>query len=93
MPRKLACGALAGSISQTITYPMDVLRRKMQVSGMSSLGVSHSSAIDALRYILKTDGVKGLYKGLWPNLREYLYRNLVGLGGIYANKNFISIFS
>lgn len=49
----------------------------MQVSGMSSLGVSHSSAIDALRYILKTDGVKGLYKGLWPNLREYLYRNLV----------------
>ncbi|CAE6379510.1 unnamed protein product [Rhizoctonia solani] len=30
-PRKLMCGALAGSISQTLTYPFDVLRRKMQV--------------------------------------------------------------
>ena len=68
--RKLSCGALAGSISQTLTYPMDVLRRKMQVTGMSSSlgGVRHTGAVDALRYILKTDGVKGLYKGLWPNL-------------------------
>ncbi|KAK7024242.1 hypothetical protein VNI00_016459 [Paramarasmius palmivorus] len=32
--RKLMCGALAGSISQTLTYPFDVLRRKMQVTGM-----------------------------------------------------------
>ncbi|THH07497.1 hypothetical protein EW145_g3332 [Phellinidium pouzarii] len=66
--RKLTCGALAGSISQTLTYPMDVLRRKMQVTGMSALGVRHTGAIDALRYILRTDGVRGLYKGLWPNL-------------------------
>jgi solute carrier family 25 phosphate transporter 23/24/25/41 len=29
---KLACGALAGGLSQTITYPFDVIRRKMQVS-------------------------------------------------------------
>ncbi|KAI5123658.1 hypothetical protein M0805_001688 [Coniferiporia weirii] len=66
--RKLACGALAGSISQTLTYPMDVLRRKMQVTGMSALGVRHTGAVDALRYILRTDGLRGLYKGLWPNL-------------------------
>lgn len=71
VPRKLACGALAGSVSQTITYPMDVLRRKMQVASMPSLGVRHRSAWDAMRYILRTDGVKGLYKGLWPNLRTW----------------------
>lgn len=28
---KLGCGALAGGLSQTITYPFDVIRRKMQV--------------------------------------------------------------
>ena len=71
--RKLLCGALAGSISQTLTYPMDVLRRKMQVTGMSALGAKYDGAFDALRSILRTEGVKGLYRGLWPNLRKFVY--------------------
>ncbi|KAH7927498.1 mitochondrial carrier [Leucogyrophana mollusca] len=68
--RKLTCGALAGSISQTLTYPFDVLRRKMQVTGMASggLGYKYTGAIDALQTILRTEGVQGLYRGLWPNL-------------------------
>ncbi|KAK0476654.1 mitochondrial carrier domain-containing protein [Armillaria novae-zelandiae] len=68
--RKLACGALAGSISQTLTYPFDVLRRKMQVTGMrsSGLGIAYTGAFDALTGIVKTEGVRGLYRGLWPNL-------------------------
>lgn len=40
---KLACGAAAGGTSQTITYPFDVIRRKMQVrlslSPLSSLSL------------------------------------------------------
>jgi len=70
IPRKLLCGALAGSISQTLTYPFDVLRRKMQVSGMKAgvLETQYTGAIDALRSILRTEGVLGLYRGLWPNL-------------------------
>ncbi|KIJ49521.1 hypothetical protein M422DRAFT_225317 [Sphaerobolus stellatus SS14] len=68
--RKLSCGALAGSISQTLTYPFDVLRRKMQVVGMAkgSTDYKYSGAVGALRYILKTEGPAGLYRGLWPNL-------------------------
>lgn len=87
VPRKLACGALAGtwlqsrvisdvetlsagSISQTLTYPFDVLRRKMQVTGMKDGSVKYSGAVDALRSIIRTEGVAGLYRGLWPNLRK-----------------------
>ncbi|KAG1735101.1 mitochondrial carrier domain-containing protein [Suillus paluster] len=68
--RKLACGALAGSISQTLTYPFDVLRRKMQVTGMAhgGLGYHYNGAFDALGSIVRTEGVRGLYRGLWPNL-------------------------
>jgi len=68
--RKLACGALAGSISQTLTYPFDVLRRKMQVVGMKSgsMGYKYNGAVDALRVIVRTEGIQGLYRGLWPNL-------------------------
>ncbi|KAG8903714.1 hypothetical protein FRB99_002850 [Tulasnella sp. 403] len=74
IPRKLLCGALAGSISQTITYPLDVLRRKMQVVGMKatsaggSLGYQYNGAWDAVFTIIKTEGVRGMYRGLWPNL-------------------------
>ncbi|KAL7411884.1 mitochondrial carrier domain-containing protein [Mrakia frigida] len=43
---KLACGAAAGGTSQTITYPFDVIRRKMQVVGLqrslSALPLPHS---------------------------------------------------
>lgn len=44
----------------------------MQVTGMKStaLGIKYNGAIDALIGILKTEGVQGLYRGLWPNLRR-----------------------
>lgn len=63
---------IPGSISQTLTYPFDVLRRKMQVTGMrsSGLGIAYTGAFDALTGIVRTEGVRGLYRGLWPNLRE-----------------------
>jgi solute carrier family 25 phosphate transporter 23/24/25/41 len=69
--RKLSCGALAGTISQTLTYPFDVLRRKMQTTNMSggALGYKYNGSVDALISIAKTEGLPGLYRGLWPNLR------------------------
>ncbi|TFK54357.1 mitochondrial carrier [Heliocybe sulcata] len=65
--RKLTCGALAGSISQTLTYPFDVIRRKMQVTGMAS-ATKYNGALDAFVTIGRTEGLRGLYRGLWPNL-------------------------
>ena len=61
-----------GCISQTLTYPFDVLRRKMQVSGMQGGSIKYRGAIDALRSILRVEGISGLYRGLWPNLRKFL---------------------
>lgn len=67
--RKLSCGALAGAVSQTLTYPFDVLRRKMQVRGMgSALGPQYNGALHALVVIVKNEGVSGLYRGIWANL-------------------------
>ncbi|GAA5856357.1 hypothetical protein JCM8547_000884 [Rhodosporidiobolus lusitaniae] len=67
---KLACGAVAGAISQTLTYPADVLRRRMQMVGLKSeaLGYQYKGAWDAIFTIIRTEGVRGLYKGIWPNL-------------------------
>lgn len=64
----LGCGAVAGACGQTAAYPMDLLRRRFQVSSMSSDGRSaYTSTLNGLRHIVQHEGVKGLYKGLWPN--------------------------
>ncbi|KAG8823751.1 hypothetical protein FRC17_009242 [Serendipita sp. 399] len=66
-PRRLLTGALSGTISQTLTYPLDVLRRKSQMA--SAKGFSkYNGAIDAAKKTLQTEGIVGLYRGMWPNL-------------------------
>lgn len=63
--RKLACGATAGAISQTVTYPLDVLRRKMQVTGMKDkVDFQYKNSFDAIRTIVQREGLRGLYAGL-----------------------------
>lgn len=47
----------------------------MQVIGMGAgaLGYQYNGALDAARVIIKTEGVRGMYRGLWPNLRALIY--------------------
>ncbi|KAI8329144.1 mitochondrial carrier domain-containing protein [Chlamydoabsidia padenii] len=65
--KRLVCGALAGSIAQTITYPLDVLRRRFQVVGMSNVGYKYNGTVDAIRTMVHREGIRSLYKGLIPN--------------------------
>nr|ODN92400.1 solute carrier family 25 (mitochondrial phosphate transporter), member 23/24/25/41 [Cryptococcus depauperatus CBS 7841] len=67
--RKLFCGALSGASSLIFTHPFDVLRRKLQVAGLSTLSPQYSGAMDAMRQTIKTEGFwRGMYRGLIPNL-------------------------
>ncbi|KAK0532245.1 hypothetical protein OC834_002674 [Tilletia horrida] len=67
---KLACGGVAGSISQTLTYPLDVLRRRMQMIGMKDarLGMTETTSWAVIRNLFQAEGVRGLYRGLFSNL-------------------------
>ena len=46
----------------------DVLRRRFQINTMSGMGYRYKSLADAVRLIVAQEGVKGLYKGIVPNL-------------------------
>jgi solute carrier family 25 phosphate transporter 23/24/25/41 len=46
----------------------DVLRRRFQINTMSGLGYQYKSITDAVRVIVTQEGIKGLYKGIVPNL-------------------------
>lgn len=76
---KLACGAAAGTVGQTVAYPLDVIRRRMQMvgwkdaasvvtgDGKSKAPLEYTGMIDAFRKTVRHEGFGALYKGLVPN--------------------------
>ncbi|PSR91445.1 Mitochondrial adenine nucleotide transporter like [Actinidia chinensis var. chinensis] len=76
---KLACGAAAGTVGQTVAYPLDVIRRRMQMVGWKDAAsvvtgdgkgkapLEYSGMVDAFRKTVRHEGFRALYKGLVPN--------------------------
>ncbi|KAM6938374.1 mitochondrial coenzyme A transporter SLC25A42-like isoform 1-T2 [Lycodopsis pacificus] len=63
---RLAFGACAGLIGQSASYPLDVVRRRMQTAGVT--GWSYGTILGTMREIVAQEGVvRGLYKGLSMN--------------------------
>ncbi|OQO09580.1 hypothetical protein B0A48_04982 [Cryoendolithus antarcticus] len=60
---ELTTGALAGLVSQTISYPLEVIRRRMQVGGV--VGDGHRLTIpEVASTIYRDKGFRGFYVGL-----------------------------
>ncbi|CAN6444317.1 unnamed protein product [Victoria cruziana] len=76
---RLACGAVAGTVGQTVAYPLDVIRRRMQMVGWShaasivagdgrnTAAPEYNGMVDAFRKTVRNEGFGALYKGLVPN--------------------------
>lgn len=62
----LLIGSLAGAVSSTATFPLEVARKHMQVGAVSGRQV-YKNVIHALAIILEREGVGGLYRGLGPS--------------------------
>ncbi|KAM9364012.1 solute carrier family 25 member 16 [Pholidichthys leucotaenia] len=64
----LLCGGFAGLIAQTASYPLDVTRRRMQLSGVLPNSEKFRSPIKTLKFVYKQYGIRrGLYRGLSLN--------------------------
>lgn len=62
----LLIGSLAGAISSTATFPLEVARKHMQVGAVSGRQI-YKNVFHALASILEQEGVQGLYRGLGPS--------------------------
>ncbi|CAN9499795.1 unnamed protein product [Ophioblennius macclurei] len=64
----LLCGGVAGAIAQTISYPLDVARRRMQLGTVLPDSDKCVSLVKTLKYVYQSYGIKkGLYRGLSLN--------------------------
>ncbi|CAK9042453.1 Calcium-binding mitochondrial carrier protein SCaMC-1 (Mitochondrial ATP-Mg/Pi carrier protein 1) (Mitochondrial Ca(2+)-dependent solute carrier protein 1) (Small calcium-binding mitochondrial carrier protein 1) (Solute carrier family 25 member 24), partial [Durusdinium trenchii] len=68
----LGLGATAGIIAQTACYPLDTVRRRMQLAGKT-----YSSTANAFATILKEEGFLGFYKGMSANAMKVVPNNAI----------------
>jgi solute carrier family 25 phosphate transporter 23/24/25/41 len=55
-------------LKEMLTSSSDVLRRRFQINTMTGMGYQYKSIFDAIRVIVTQEGIRGLYKGIVPNL-------------------------
>lgn len=61
---RLMAGSFAGAFSQTIIYPLEVMKTRLALRKTGEF----KSLFDCATKIFKADGIKVFYKGYWPNL-------------------------
>ncbi|XP_075491327.1 uncharacterized protein LOC142529635 isoform X2 [Primulina tabacum] len=76
----LACGSLSGIASSTATFPLDLVRRRKQLEGVAGRArVYNTGLFGIFRQIIRTEGVRGLYRGIMP---EY-YKVVPSVGIVF----------
>ncbi|ERN12027.1 hypothetical protein AMTRI_Chr08g161050 [Amborella trichopoda] len=76
----LACGSLSGIASSTVTFPLDLVRRRMQLEGAGGRArVYKTGLFGTFGQIIRTEGLRGLYRGILP---EY-YKVVPSVGIVF----------
>jgi hypothetical protein len=69
----ILCGAFAGISSSLVIFPLDVVRRRLQIFGAvrhenTAIPISQSKETVSMTQIAKREGFKGFYRGILPEL-------------------------
>ncbi|GAA0173187.1 mitochondrial carrier protein [Lithospermum erythrorhizon] len=76
----LACGSLSVVAASTVVFPLDLVRRRMQLEGAGGRARVYKTGIfGTLSHITKTEGFRGLYRGILP---EY-YKVVPSVGIVF----------
>jgi len=63
--QKLLAGGVSSLGAVSITYPTDLIRRRLQLQGFDNAVPRYSGMTDCVKKIIRTEGFRGLYRGLW----------------------------
>jgi solute carrier family 25 phosphate transporter 23/24/25/41 len=64
------CGASSGFVSALVTFPLDVVRRRMQIQALHIEKVHQKNALGIFAEVFTNEGYRGLYRGLTPELMK-----------------------
>lgn len=61
---RACCGASAAMVAHLLTYPNDVLRRRLQMDGADGARPRYRGYVDCALQVVRSEGWVGLYRGL-----------------------------
>lgn len=61
-------GAFSGAFGASVVYPVNLLRTRLQAQGTVLHPPTYTGIWDVARKTVKNEGVRGLFKGITPNL-------------------------
>ena len=61
-------GTMAGVLAQTITYPGDTIRRRLQTDGAGGRALQYKGTWDCVKVTIAKEGVAGFYQGVGTNI-------------------------
>lgn len=66
----LLAGMFSSTMAQLVSFPLGLVGTRLKAQGMAGRPVIYSGMVDAFRKIWKHEGVRGLYKGLLPDMAK-----------------------
>ena len=85
MPLFMGCSMAAGALAQTVVYPLDVIRRRVQMGGMSAAAAAAAEAaktnervaadvwwLASLRNVFAQEGMRGAFAGITPTYAKVI---------------------
>ena len=80
-------GGTAGCISWIVNYPIDVVKTRIQSSGLPNQP-NYKGIMDCFIKIIKADGVRGMYRGLAPALVRAFLNSCTLLPAMTYTRNY-----
>lgn len=82
----LLVGGCSGTIAATICYPLDTIRRRMQMKGQA-----YANQMDAFRTIMAREGLRGFYRGWSANTIKVVPQNAIRMVSYEALKGLLGV--
>lgn len=68
IPILLACGTTSTIIGQLVSYPLALIRTRLQAQELPMNSSKRDTMTKLLKNIYENEGIRGLYRGLLPNI-------------------------
>ncbi|KAL5014375.1 hypothetical protein ScPMuIL_008645 [Solemya velum] len=70
--KKICAGAISGAFGSSFATPTDVIKVRLQTEGMHGklANPQYRNTWSTFRYVLGTEGVRGLYRGAFPTMKR-----------------------
>ncbi|KAG1674436.1 hypothetical protein FOA52_012964 [Chlamydomonas sp. UWO 241] len=79
-------GAVSGTLAASICYPLDTVRRRMQMKG-----TVYRNQLDAIATIARTEGARGFYRGWAANTLKVVPQNAIRMVSYEFLKSLLGI--